>query len=301
MNRTELESLVLEKCASQGMTREKQANILKLLRGLPARLSAGRNAAVAGGKSLARKAALPVAAAGGAGLAGYSSGKATGDAAGYQRGSAEGGADAMRNLFRGLLDLRNQGSKSKTNLEEYFQSKRASADAEFFGSEKEAFIKALMAGGRLLGKGLMGGARLGGKGLMSGASLGGKAVGKAAPVVANQAGQAVRGAGRVVGTGLQGYARGGMRGAGQAMNRAIAVNPGQAMKGIGAMGLGAGLGAPVALNALGNSAASLGNSASQSFNSNVGQPIQQLLGTLGQAGGDIAGGFGKAYGRFGQG
>jgi len=294
MNRTELESLVLEKCASQGMTREKQANILKLLRGLPARLSAGRNAAVAGGKSLARKAALPVAAAGGAGLAGYSSGKATGDAAGYQRGSAEGGADAMRNLFRGLLDLRNQGSKSKTNLEEYFQSKRASADAAFFGSEKEAFLKALMAGGRLAAKGLMGGAKLGGKAV-------GKAVSKAAPVVANQTGQAVRGAGRVVGTGLQGYAKGGMRGAGQAMNRAIAANPGQAMKGIGAMGLGAGLGAPVALNAVQNSINSARDYGSQSFNANVGQPIQQLMNTLGQAGGDIAKGFGNAYGRFGQG
>lgn len=59
------------------------------------------------------KKVAPVAAAGGIG-AGV--GRYTGHQAGYDQGSAEGGRDSIKNLYRGLYDLMQQGKNSKTDL-----------------------------------------------------------------------------------------------------------------------------------------------------------------------------------------
>jgi len=63
------------------------------------------------------KKGLPFAAtAGAAGGIGHQVGYGSGHETGYGKGSAEGGTNAMRNLYKGLYDLMQQGANSKTDL-----------------------------------------------------------------------------------------------------------------------------------------------------------------------------------------
>jgi hypothetical protein len=67
-------------------------------------------------KGGAKKVFPYAATAGAAGGIGHHMGYGSGHETGYGKGSAEGGTNAMRNLYKGLYDLMQQGANSKTDL-----------------------------------------------------------------------------------------------------------------------------------------------------------------------------------------
>ena len=122
---------------------EKQAFLAALLKqlagrgilpGLKGMLGSAGRAAKSTAINAAKKSAVPAIAAG-TGAGGYALGNthgfAAGDSVGYGRGSAEGGVNATRNLFKGLMDLQQQGAKSKSSLKTLMPKQGSAKNPDF--------------------------------------------------------------------------------------------------------------------------------------------------------------------------
>lgn len=77
----------------------------------------------------------------GAGGVGVGVGRYTGHQAGYEQGSAEGGRDSIKNLYRGLYDLMQQGRNSKTDLGEVLDIQKPGIMDKLMAKESAEKVK----------------------------------------------------------------------------------------------------------------------------------------------------------------